>query len=69
MKSSDLYTFLPAKPGVGTSTIALSTSCALAEEMNAHTLLMDCDLAAGAIQFLLKLGQSASVIDAVNHSG
>jgi pilus assembly protein CpaE len=69
LKLSDLYTFLPAKPGVGTSTIAVSTSCALAEDMNARTLLLDCDLAAGAIQFLLKLGQSASVVDAVNHAG
>lgn len=39
MKSSDLYTFLPAKPGVGTSTIALSTSCAMAEAMDARTFI------------------------------
>ncbi len=69
IRLSDLYTFLPAKPGVGTTTIALSTGCALAEELNVRTLLLDCDLAAGAIQFLLKLGQSASMIDAVNHAG
>jgi pilus assembly protein CpaE len=69
IKLSDLYTFLPAKPGVGTTTLALSTSCALAEEVGARTLLMDCDLAAGAIQFLLKLGQSASLVDAVSHGG
>ncbi len=69
IRLSDLYTFLPAKPGVGTTTIALSTSCALAEEMNTRTLLLDCDLAAGAIQFLLKLGLSASIVDAVNHAG
>jgi Flp pilus assembly CpaE family ATPase len=37
---ADLYTFLPAKPGVGCSTIAVSTSCALAEEIGARTLLM-----------------------------
>jgi pilus assembly protein CpaE len=69
VKLSDLYTFLPAKAGVGTSTVALSASCALAEEMGARTLLLDCDFAAGAIQFLLKLGQSASLVDAVNHAG
>ena len=69
IKLSDLYTFLPAKPGVGTTTIGLSTSCALAEEVGARTLLLDCDLAAGAIQFLLKLGPSASFVDAVNHAG
>jgi pilus assembly protein CpaE len=65
---SDLYTFLPAKPGVGTSTIAVSVSCALAENLGARTLLLDCDLAAGTIQFLLKLGKSASVVDALMHS-
>ena len=31
-RQSDLYTFLPAKPGVGTSTIAVSASHALAED-------------------------------------
>jgi pilus assembly protein CpaE len=65
---SDLSTFLPAKPGVGTSTIAISVSCAIAEELGVRTLLMDCDLAAGAIQFLLRLGKSASITDALGHS-
>ena len=69
IRLSDLYTFLPAKPGVGTTTITLSASCALAEELGARTLLLDCDLAAGAIQFLLKLGNSASIVDAVSHAG
>ena len=65
---ADLYTFLPAKPGVGTSTIAVSTSCALAEDLGVKTLLLDCDLAAGTIQFLLKLGPTASVVDALTHA-
>ena len=64
----DLYTFLPAKPGVGTSTIAVSTSCALAEDLGVKTLLLDGDLAAGTIQFLLKLGPTASVVDALAHA-
>jgi hypothetical protein len=38
---ADLFTFLPAKPGVGTSTIAMSTSCALAEELDVKTLLLE----------------------------
>ena len=62
---SDLYTFLPAKPGVGTSTIAVSTSCALANELGAHTLLLDCDFDAGTIKFLLKLENTASLLDAI----
>jgi len=68
VRLADIYTFLPAKPGVGTSTIALGASCALADDLGVHTLLLDCDLAAGAIQFLLKLGTSASIVDALSHS-
>ncbi|MGH9647673.1 MAG: hypothetical protein ACRD4E_12760, partial [Bryobacteraceae bacterium] len=68
-RQSDLYTFLPAKPGVGTSTIAVSTSHALAEDLGARTLLMDCDLAAGAIRFLLRLSTSGSVVDSIKHAG
>jgi pilus assembly protein CpaE len=64
----DLYSFFPAKPGVGTSTVALSTSCALAEEFSLRTLLMDCDLAAGTVKFNLKLGTSASIVDALGHA-
>ena len=41
-----LYTFFPGKPEVGTTTIALGTSCALAEDLSVSTLLLDCDLAA-----------------------
>jgi len=67
-RQSDLYTFLPAKPGVGTSTIAVCASHALAEDLGARTLLMDCDLAAGAIRFLLKLSTSGSVVDAIKHA-
>jgi pilus assembly protein CpaE len=65
---ADLYTFLPAKPGVGTSTIAASTSCALASDLGAHTLLLDCDLDAGTTKFLLKLGNTASLVDALEHA-
>jgi Flp pilus assembly CpaE family ATPase len=43
LRYADLYTFLPAKPGVGTSAIAISASCALAEDIGARTLLMDCE--------------------------
>ena len=65
---ADLYTFLPAKPGVGASTITVSTSCALAEDLGVRTLLIDGDLAGGTVQFLLKLGPTASVIDAMTHA-
>lgn len=69
VREADIYSFLPAKPGVGTSTIAVSASCAASENLDLKTLLLDCDLAAGAIKFLLKLGNTASMIDAVSHAG
>jgi len=64
----DLYAFFPAKPGVGASTIAVSTSCALAEELHVGTLLLDCDLMAGCTKFLLKLGNSSSIVNALAHT-
>jgi pilus assembly protein CpaE len=67
-RSADLYTFFPAKPGVGCTTIALSVSCALAEELSVPTLLLDGDLAAGIVNFHLKLGNTASILDAMSHA-
>jgi pilus assembly protein CpaE len=64
----DLYAFFPAKPGVGASTLAVSTSCALADELHVGTLLMDCDLLAGCTKFLLKLGNTSSIVNALQHS-
>jgi MinD-like ATPase involved in chromosome partitioning or flagellar assembly len=37
-------------------------------ELGTRTLLLDCDLAAGTIKFLLKLGNSASIIDTLSHA-
>jgi pilus assembly protein CpaE len=64
----DLYAFLPAKPGVGATTIAVSTSCALAEELHVGTLLLDFDLMAGCTKFLLKLGNTSSIVSALEHA-
>src|SRR5665213_1211413 len=64
----DLYAFFPAKPGVGASTLAVSASCALAEELHIGTLLLDCDLMAGCTKFLLKLGNSSSIVNALEHA-
>jgi len=67
-RQADLFTFFPAKAGVGTSTVCLGTSCALAEELGARTLLLDCDLAAGIVKFHLKVSNSASLLDAIVHA-
>ncbi len=68
IRLGDLYAFLPAKPGVGSSTITVSTSCALADELGVRTLLLDCDLMAGVTKFLLKLGNSSSIVNAMDHA-
>lgn len=59
-----VYTFLPAKAGVGASTIALNFSAALAEVADARVLLVDFDLNSGLIGFLLKLENQYSLVDA-----
>jgi pilus assembly protein CpaE len=60
-----IYSFLPAKPGAGTSTVALNIAAALAREGNMKVLLSDLDLTCGMIRFLLKLPQSTSIVDAL----
>jgi len=68
VRLGDLYAFFPAKPGVGSSTLTVSTSCALADELHVRTLLLDCDLMAGVTKFLLKLGNSSSIVNAMEHA-
>jgi Flp pilus assembly CpaE family ATPase len=68
VRLGDLYAFFPAKPGVGSSTITVSTACALADELHVRTLLLDCDLMAGVTKFLLKLGNSSSIVNAMEHA-
>jgi MinD-like ATPase involved in chromosome partitioning or flagellar assembly len=68
VRLGDIYAFFPAKPGVGSSTLAVSTSCALADELHVRALLLDCDLMAGVTKFLLKLGPSSSIVNALEHA-
>jgi pilus assembly protein CpaE len=63
-----LYSFLPSKAGVGTSTIALNTAVALSKIDKTRTFLGDFDLSSGMIRFMLKLENSYSVIDAAERS-
>ncbi len=66
--TSQIFAFLPSKAGVGTSTIALNVSAAMARRPNMHVLLSDFDLNSGMMRFMLKLQNEYSVIDAVEHS-
>src|SRR5579885_2413069 len=65
--TSQIFGFLPSKAGVGTSTIALNVSAAMARR-NMHVLLSDFDLNSGMMRFILKLQNEYSVIDAVEHA-
>ncbi|MEQ1948823.1 MAG: hypothetical protein ABL995_16655 [Bryobacteraceae bacterium] len=65
---SQLFCFLPSKAGVGTSTIALNVSAALARRPDTSCLLSDFDLNSGMIRFLLQLQNSFCVTDAVERS-
>jgi pilus assembly protein CpaE len=64
--STDLmFSFLPAKPGVGASTLALNLSIAFSQVNNTRVLLNDFDLNSGLISFMLKLNPVYSVLDAI----
>ena len=65
VESTDLlYSFLPSKAGVGTSTLALNAAVAASKIDSTATFLADFDLSSGMIRFMLKLENSFSVIDA-----
>lgn len=63
-----LYAFLPAKPGVGASTVCLNTAGALAK-LSSRVCLLDFDLQCGALDFLLNLQAGFSVRDVAEHAG
>lgn len=66
--SNQIFTFLPSKAGVGTSTIALNVSSAMARRPDTNVILSDFDLNSGMLRFMLKLQNEYSVIDAVEHA-
>ena len=61
-----VFSFLPAKPGDGASTVAVNVSSAIARCSEGRTLLADFDLNLGAISFLLKITNGRSVLDALS---
>jgi pilus assembly protein CpaE len=54
-----LFSFMPAKAGVGASTIAMNTAVALSKRE--RTLLADMDLSSGLIRFMMGLPDAAGV--------
>ena len=69
MESTDLVlAFIPAKAGVGCSTIALNTSIALSRLRDTKTLLADFDLNCGMIDFMLQTESKYSIAAAVENA-
>jgi pilus assembly protein CpaE len=66
--TDEVFSFLPSKAGVGTSTIALNAAVALSKVPNTRVLLSDLDLNSGMIRFMLKLENSYGVTDAAEHA-
>jgi pilus assembly protein CpaE len=63
-----VFSFLPSKAGVGTTTTALNISVALAEIPKTSVLLADFDLTSGLIGFMLKLDPKYSVASAAENA-
>jgi pilus assembly protein CpaE len=59
-----VYCFLPAKPGVGATTLAVNASLAAARTSGKPVFLGDCDLNCGLVQFMLKLNNPHTILDA-----
>jgi len=66
--TNQVFSFLPAKAGVGTSTIALNAAVAMSRLPNINTLLSDFDLNSGMIRFMLKLDTNYCVTHAAEHA-
>jgi pilus assembly protein CpaE len=66
--TNQIFSFLPAKPGVGASTIAVNVSGALARRGNTRVLLSDFDLSSGMLRFMLKLNNEFAVPNAVERA-
>lgn len=63
-----VYSFLPSKPGPGTTTPAIHTAVAMSKFPDAHSLLMDLDLNSGLLRFLLKLDNEHTILEAAQHA-
>ncbi|MBL8215104.1 MAG: hypothetical protein JNK87_30575 [Bryobacterales bacterium] len=63
-----LFTFLPAKPGVGASTICANTATALAARPGSKVALLDLDLYSGSLDFLLNLSNGFTIRDVMEYA-
>jgi pilus assembly protein CpaE len=63
-----VFSFLPAKAGVGASTIAANCSILAAQQMDGRVFLGDFDLNSGIVRFLLRVATPYSIVDAVKRT-
>ena len=64
----DVFAFVPAKPGCGTTTIATHAAAMAARLTTKPSLLLDFDIRLGVTSFLLKAEGSHTIVDALQHS-
>src|SRR5262249_14801050 len=63
LDSTDLiFSFLPSKPGVGTTTIAVNSAMAISRLPEQRSLLVDCDQNSGMVRFLLQIENNFSLL-------
>src|SRR5271163_2995425 len=63
-----VFSFLPSKAGVGTSTLAMNAAVAMSRVPDSSVLLSDFDLNSGMVRFMLKLESTYCVTDAAEHA-
>lgn len=66
--TNQVFSFLPSKAGVGTSTVAMNTAMAMSRLPESSVLLSDFDLNSGMMRFMLKLDNAYCVTDAAEHA-
>ena len=64
----DLYAFVPAKPGCGSTTVATHATAAVARKMQEPALLLDFDIRLGIMSFLLKIEGAHTIVDALEQA-
>jgi pilus assembly protein CpaE len=65
----NLYAFLPAKAGSGTSTIVVNTAARLAGDMGRKTLVIEGDLRSGVMDIMLGANRTGGIQHALERAG
>lgn len=61
------FAFMPAKAGVGASTLAANTTWAFSQMENPSVLLADFDMASGVTEFMFNISHDRNLADATAH--